>query len=55
MGEEDARPRSIGSLSHPVGDGVVPEAVETLQAAVHHLELVRIDPADLSIEPMWRS
>src|SRR5690606_21107662 len=32
---------------HAVGDGVVPEAVEALERAVHLLELVRADAADL--------
>ena len=32
---------------HPVGDGVVPEAVEPLQRAVHLLEFFGVDAADL--------
>src|SRR6185312_3266669 len=32
---------------HAVGDGVVPEAIEALQRAVHLLEFVRVDAADL--------
>src|SRR6185312_13891125 len=32
---------------HAVGDGVVPEAIEALQRAVHLLEFIRVDAADL--------